>query len=81
MDQDQDQHWQAAAECVVTLKIRILGSGPVGRSLGTGFASNDYEVKLGSRIPGKRGRGCAWPLNLEAGVSQQQKISRRLRGG
>ncbi len=38
---------------VVAMKIGILGSGPVGRSLGKGFASNGHDVKLGSRTPGK----------------------------
>jgi predicted dinucleotide-binding enzyme len=36
------------------MKIGILGSGPVGRSLGKGFASKGHEVKLGSRIPEKQ---------------------------
>jgi len=39
---------------VVTMKIGILGSGPVGRSLGKGFASNGHDVRLGSRTPGKQ---------------------------
>jgi predicted dinucleotide-binding enzyme len=36
------------------MKIGILGSGPVGRALGKGFASNGHDVKLGSRTPGKQ---------------------------
>jgi predicted dinucleotide-binding enzyme len=36
------------------MKIGILGSGPVGRSLGKGFAANGHDVKLGSRTPGKQ---------------------------
>jgi len=36
------------------MKVGILGSGAVGRSLGKGFASNGHEVKLGSRTPSKR---------------------------
>jgi predicted dinucleotide-binding enzyme len=36
------------------MKIGILGSGPVGRALGTVFASNDHDVKLGSRSPKKQ---------------------------
>jgi predicted dinucleotide-binding enzyme len=36
------------------MRIGILGSGPVGRTLGEGFASNGHEVKLGSRTPGKQ---------------------------
>jgi predicted dinucleotide-binding enzyme len=34
------------------MKIGILGSGPVGQALGTGFAKEGHEVKLGSRKPG-----------------------------
>jgi NADPH-dependent F420 reductase len=36
------------------LKIGILGSGPVGRSLGRGFAANGHDVKIGSRTPEKQ---------------------------
>jgi predicted dinucleotide-binding enzyme len=36
------------------MKVGIVGSGPVGRALGKGFASNGHEVKLGSRTPGKQ---------------------------
>ena len=36
------------------MKIGILGSGSVGKSLGKGFASNGHDVKLGSRTPGKQ---------------------------
>jgi predicted dinucleotide-binding enzyme len=32
-------------------KIGVLGTGDVGRVLGTGFASRGHEVKLGSRDP------------------------------
>ncbi len=35
------------------MKIGILGSGPVGRSLGTGFAAKGHDIKLGSRTPNK----------------------------
>lgn len=35
------------------MKIGILGSGDVGRTLGAGFAAKGHEVKLGSRSPGK----------------------------
>ncbi len=35
------------------MKIGILGSGPVGRQLGKGFAAYGHDVKLGSRTPGK----------------------------
>ena len=36
------------------MKIGILGSGPVGRSLGKGFASTGHDVMLGSRSAGKQ---------------------------
>jgi len=36
------------------MKIGILGSGPVGRALGRGFASKGHDVKLGSRTPEKQ---------------------------
>ena len=36
------------------MKIGILGSGSVGRTLGKGFASNGHDVKLGTRTPGKQ---------------------------
>lgn len=34
-------------------KIGILGSGPVAQALGQGFVKFGYEVKVGSREPGK----------------------------
>ena len=39
---------------MIAMKIGILGSGPVGRSLGKGFASKGHDVKLGSRTPEKQ---------------------------
>lgn len=35
------------------MKIGILGSGDVGRALGTGLAALGHEVKIGSRDPGQ----------------------------
>jgi hypothetical protein len=35
------------------MKVGILGSGDVGKALGTGFAGLGHEVKIGSRDPGK----------------------------
>jgi predicted dinucleotide-binding enzyme len=35
------------------MKVGILGSGDVGKTLGAGFASLGHEVKIGSREPGK----------------------------
>ena len=34
-------------------KVGILGSGMVGQALCKGFIEKDYEVKIGSRTPGK----------------------------
>jgi predicted dinucleotide-binding enzyme len=36
------------------MRVGIVGSGPVGRALGIVFASEGYDVKLGSRNPKKR---------------------------
>src|SRR2546422_4508174 len=33
------------------MKIGILGSGEVGRALGSGFAARGHDVKIGSRSP------------------------------
>src|SRR3990170_2488474 len=33
------------------MKVGILGSGDVGRTLGKGFASRGHDVKIGSRSP------------------------------
>jgi len=35
------------------MKVGILGSGDVGKTLGAGFASLGHEVTIGSRDPGK----------------------------
>ncbi len=35
------------------MKVGILGSGDVGKTLGAGFASLGHEAKIGSRDPGK----------------------------
>jgi 8-hydroxy-5-deazaflavin:NADPH oxidoreductase len=35
------------------MKIGIVGSGDVGRTLGAGFATRGHDVKLGTRTPGK----------------------------
>ncbi len=35
------------------MRIGILGSGDVGRSLGSGFAKKGYEVTIGTRDPSK----------------------------
>jgi len=36
------------------MKVGILGSGQVGRTLGTGFASKGHDVMIGTRDPEKR---------------------------
>jgi len=41
------------------MKIGILGSGEVGRALGSGFASRGHDVKIGSRRP-KSAELVAW---------------------
>ena len=41
------------------MKVGILGSGEVGRALGSGFASRGHEVKVGSRSP-KSAELVAW---------------------
>ena len=35
------------------MRVGILGSGVVGQTLGTGFASHGHDVKLGSKTPDK----------------------------
>src|SRR5215470_10572707 len=34
------------------MKVGILGTGEVGRTLGAGFANLGHEVRIGSREPG-----------------------------
>jgi len=36
------------------MKVGILGTGDVGRTLGGGFIGLGYEVKMGSRKPGRK---------------------------
>jgi len=36
------------------MKIGIIGSGNVGRALGTGFAETGHQVMLGTRDPGRK---------------------------
>ena len=36
-----------------SLRIGVLGSGPAGRTLATGFLAHDHPVMIGSRDPGK----------------------------
>jgi predicted dinucleotide-binding enzyme len=35
------------------LRIGVLGSGPAGRTLGTGFLGRGHQVMIGSRDPAK----------------------------
>src|SRR5881396_3464259 len=44
---------------MTSMKIGILGSGDVGRSLGSGFVSLGHQVKIGSREGGNE-KGRAW---------------------
>ena len=38
-------------EPIISLKVGILGSGDVGKTLGRGFTSHGHSVKIGSRTP------------------------------
>jgi predicted dinucleotide-binding enzyme len=42
-----------SAKEAIPMKMGILGSGDVGRALGTGLAALGHEVKIGSRDPGQ----------------------------
>ncbi|NNF34135.1 MAG: NAD(P)-binding domain-containing protein [Saprospiraceae bacterium] len=46
---------------MMTKKIGILGSGIVGQTLGSGFASHNYQVMLGTRSPEKLEE---WKINV-----------------
>jgi len=35
------------------MKVGVLGSGDVARTLAAGFAMHGHQVKLGTRTPGK----------------------------
>lgn len=50
------------------MKIGILGSGNVGRALGSGLASLGHDVKMGSRDPGSE-RVRAWVAQAGARAS------------
>src|SRR5918999_1740168 len=41
------------ASTVSVKRFGILGSGEVGQALAKGFATNGYEVRIGTRSPGK----------------------------
>jgi 8-hydroxy-5-deazaflavin:NADPH oxidoreductase len=60
------------------MRVGILGSGDVGRALGTAFAERGHQVTIGSRTPGKpelvawakaTGHGAATATFAEAGQS------------
>jgi 2-polyprenyl-6-methoxyphenol hydroxylase-like FAD-dependent oxidoreductase len=34
-------------------RVGILGSGPVGQTLGAGLKAHGYDVRIGSRSPAK----------------------------
>lgn len=49
------------------MKIGILGTGPVGKALGTGFVTLGYETMMGSRTPSNAAAGeWATPLGAKA---------------
>jgi predicted dinucleotide-binding enzyme len=41
------------ASTISVQRLGVLGSGEVGQALAKGFASNGYEVRIGTRTPGK----------------------------
>ncbi|HEX2249756.1 MAG TPA: NAD(P)-binding domain-containing protein [Gemmatimonadales bacterium] len=41
------------ASSISVQRLGVLGSGEVGQALAKGFASNGYEVRIGTRTPGK----------------------------
>lgn len=45
-------------------RVGVLGSGNVGRTLASGFKAHGYDVRIGSRTPGKLA-----PFSATAGVS------------
>lgn len=51
------------------MKVGILGTGDVGRSLGTGFARLGHEVKMGARTAGHE-KAMAWASENGAKTSQ-----------
>jgi predicted dinucleotide-binding enzyme len=51
------------------MKIGILGTGDVGRSLGHGFAALGHEVKMGARTAGHE-KAMAWASENGASASQ-----------
>lgn len=50
------------------MKIGILGTGPVGRDLGTGFIKTGHQVMLGSRTA-DNANAVAWQAEAGAGAS------------
>jgi len=44
-------HHRTEERLTVRMKVGILGSGDVGKTLGKGFASHGHSVKIGSRTP------------------------------
>lgn len=50
------------------MKVGILGSGDVGRALGSGFVSRGHDVMVGSRTPKAKGH-LAWLSRVKGGAS------------
>src|SRR3990172_12339710 len=50
------------------MKIGILGSGDVGRALGSGFAANGHDVRIGTRDVKKK-EVAAWLKSAKGKVS------------
>ncbi len=51
------------------MKIGILGTGMVGKTLGTKLAQLGHEVKMGSREAGNK-EGAAWAKSAGKGASE-----------
>lgn len=51
------------------MKIGILGTGPVGQTLGTKLLALGHEVRLGSRMAGN-GRALSWVQKAAPGASE-----------
>lgn len=52
-----------------TMRIGILGTGVVGRTLGTKLVAQGHEVRLGSRTAGNE-KAVAWAAEAGAGASE-----------
>ena len=55
------------------MKIGIIGSGDVGKSLGKGFISAGHQVKIGSRTPEKLNE---WAKSSDASTGTFEEVAR-----